>query len=170
MLHLNSLDTNPVSVALGSETPLEIKQGEKLTIPVRLTRRDGGAAACVLRPQSLLSKITTPELTIAADKSEGSCEISVAADAPLGEFSFWLQNETKIKWRDNPQALAVAEKQLADLNAVLAQTTDAARKTSLEEAVRQVTARIEALKKSTAEKELTVFIPSNSQRIRVVSK
>jgi hypothetical protein len=170
MLHVNPLDTNPVSVAIGSETTLEVKQGEKLSIPVRLTRRVGGAAACVLRPQSLLSKITTPELTIAADKSEGSCEISVAADAPLGEFSFWLQNETKIKWRDNPQALAAAEKQLADYNAALAQTKDGTGKSGLEEAIRQVTASIETLKKSTAEKELTVFMPSNSQRIRVIPK
>ncbi len=170
MLCVNPLDTSPVAVVLRGETPLEVKQGEKLSIPVRLTRRAGGAAECVLRPQSLLGKVTTPDLKIAADKSEGSCEISVAADAPLGEFSFWMLNETKIKWRDNPQSLSLAEKQLADYNASLAQTTEAARKTSLEEAIRQVTARVESLKKSTAEKELTVFIPSNSQRIRVMPK
>ena len=106
ILCVNIDDTAPLAIQLGDGTPLDVKQGEKLAIPIALTRRAGGDAACVLRPQNLLTKTTLTEVAIAADQSQGVAELSVAADAPLGEFACWLQCETKIKWRDNPQALA----------------------------------------------------------------
>ena len=170
MLGVQPLDTAPLSVTLGSETTVEVKQGEKLSIPVHVTRREGGNAPCLLRPKHLLAKVTTPELTIAADQSDGNCELTVAADAPLGEFSFWMENETKVKWRDNPQAQQRAESRLLEFNERLAQTSSPDEQQKLQASIVQVTAQIEALKGTTAEKELTVWLPTTTQRVRVVAK
>jgi hypothetical protein len=169
-LSVNALDVSPLTVTLGSPAVIEVKQGEKVSIPIQVQRRDGGAVASVLRPKNLIAKVTAPEVTIAADKQEGACELSVAADAPTGEFDLWLQAESKIKWRENPQALQRAEERLSKLNALLADSPSATSKQSLEEAIKQVTADVEALKKSTAEKELTVWLPTPTQRIRVLAK
>lgn len=172
ILSVNMDDTAPLSTQLGDGTTLDVKQGEKLAIPIALTRRAGSNAACVLRPQNLLVKTALAEVTIAADQSQGVAELTVAADAPLGEFACWLQCETKIKWRDNPQALARAEAQLQSLNTELAQaadTPDAAEKQKLQTAVEAATARVAELKQATAEKEVTVWLPSTTQRIRVIA-
>ncbi len=168
-LCVNPLDTAPLTIALGSESLMEVKQGEKLSIPIQITRRDGGAAACLLRPRDLPAKVTAPELTISADQPAGIAELSVAADAALGEFSIWMQSETKIRWQDNPQALQRAEVRLAELQSELTATAAAERKLSLEEAIKQVMGSIEALKTATAEKDLIVFLPTTTQRIRVIS-
>ncbi len=170
MLCIQPLDTAPLSIALGGEAILQAKQGEKLSIPLQITRRAGGDSACVLRPQALPAKVTSPELNIAADQSAGNCELTIAADAPLGEFSIWMQAETKVKWRDNPQALQRAEERLASLNTALTDTLDTDQKQSLAEAIKQTSTHIEALKTATAEKELTLFLPTTSQRIRVLAK
>ena len=90
---------------------------------------------------------------------------------PLGEFSFWLQNETKIKWRENPQALARAEAQVNKLNEALKnQAKDKADQPATEAALAQAKQRVEALKQSTAEKEITVWFPTSNQRVRVIPK
>lgn len=172
ILNVNIDDTAPLTTLLGDGSTLDVKQGEKLAIPIALTRRAGGAAACVLRPQNLLAKTGLAEVTIAADQAQGVAELTVAADAPLGEFTCWLQCETKIKWRDNPQALVRAEAQLQSLTTELnqaADTTDAAEKQKLQAAVDAATARVAELKLSTAEKEVTVWLPSTTQRIRVIA-
>jgi hypothetical protein len=169
-LGVNSQDTAPLLVQLGDGQVLEVKQGEKLSIPIKVTRRAGGDAACVLRPQNLPAKVTLGELTIPADKSEAVAALTVAGDAPLGESTFWMQNETKIKWRENPQRLEREQAYLAKLNEALAQADAATDKSPIEAAIKTATERVEELKKQTAEKQLTVWLPTTTQRIRVVAK
>lgn len=168
-LCVNPLDTAPMTVAVGTPQVVEVKQGDKLSVPVQLTRRDGGGAACVIRPQYLIPKVSVPELTIAAESSEGQWEVSVAADAPLGEFTLGGQVETKVKWRNNPQALARAEQALSDRQAALAAAQEPAQQVQLKADIEALTSRIETLKTATAEKELTVFLPTSGQTIRIVA-
>ena len=170
LLYVNSDDTAAITAQLGDGQTLEVKQGDKLSLPIALTRRAGGAAACVLRAQNVVAKVGLPEVTIAADQSTGAAELTVAEDAPLGEFTCWMQCETKIKWRDNPQALERAEAHLKRLNDALAQATEEPEKKSLQTAIEGVTARIATLKTTSAEKELTVWLPSTTQRVRIVGK
>lgn len=170
VLCVNPDDTAAITAQLGDGSTVEVKQGAKLSLPIALTRRAGGAVPCVLRPQNLVAKVGLPEATIAADQSAGAAELTVAEDAPLGEFTCWMQCETKVKWRDNPQALERAEAHLQRLNDALAQAAEEPEKKSLQTTIESVTARIATLKQSTAEKELTVWLPSTTQRVRVVSK
>ncbi len=161
-------DIAPVLVKLGDGATLDVKQGDKLTVPIQLVRRTGGGSACVLRPQQLPTKSSMPEVTVPADKSEAVTEIVIAGDTPLGEYSFWLQCETKIKWRDNPQSLTRAEANLQSLQDKLSNLADPDEKPRLESAIQTAKQGLESAKLSTAEKELTVWLPSTIQRIRVI--
>lgn len=167
---VNAADIAPILVELGDGLVIEVAQGAKATIPIKATRRDGGMAECTLRPQQLPPKSTLAETKIPADQTDVTAELNVAADAPLGEFTFWMQNETKVKKRPNPQSLDREEAYLAKLKAALETEQADETKTKLTEAITAVTAAVEELKKQTAEQEFTVWIPTTPQRIRITPK
>lgn len=170
-LQLSNLDMAPLQVQLGDGNPLEVKAGAKFNLPVKLNRQTGSAAECTLRPQSLPPKIALGEFKIAPDKAEASPEINVPADAAPGEYTFWIQTETKVKWRANPQALAREEAYQAKLKSALeANSTGDVPKAQVEAAAAKSAARIEELKKQTAEAEYTLFLPSNPIRLRILPK
>ncbi len=91
--------TTPVSIVLGADQPLVAKPGTNVSVPVKLTRRDGGGNPVVLRPRNLPPGVTVAEVTIAADQSEGAVEFKIAADAKLGNYTPWLLAETKVKFK-----------------------------------------------------------------------
>lgn len=170
-VQLSSVDLAPLQVQLGDGNPLEVKAGAKFNLPVKLVRQPGSAAECTLRPQSLPPKIALGEFKIAPDKAEASPEINVPADAAPGEYTFWIQTETKVKWRANPQALAREEAYQAKLKSALeANSTGDIPKAQVEAAAAKAVARIEELKKQTAEVEYTLFLPSNPIRLRILPK
>ncbi len=166
---VNPLDTAPVLVELGDGSPIEVSQGAKASIPIKLTRREGGQVECVLRPQSLPPKSTLGEIKIAADANEATAELNIAGDAPVGEYSLWMQNEVKVKLPLNPQALAREQAYLAQLTAAL-ETADEQLRSELNAAITASTATVEELKKQTAEREFTAWLPSTAQTIRITPK
>ena len=91
--------TSPVSIKLGGDQPIVIKPGTNVTVPVTLTRRDGGGNPVVLRARNLPPGVAVAEVTIPADKSEGAIEFKVAADAKLGRYNPWMLAETKVKFK-----------------------------------------------------------------------
>ena len=63
----------------------------------------------VLRGRDLPPGVSIGDVNIAADQSEASCEFKVNGGAAIGTYSIWMQAETKIKVKPNPQALARAQ-------------------------------------------------------------
>ncbi len=51
-------DLSPISITLGDGNVTEVKQGEAISLPIKLTRREGGKAACVVRPRDLPAGVT----------------------------------------------------------------------------------------------------------------
>jgi hypothetical protein len=168
---LVNVDTAPLQLRLGDGNPLEVKAGAKFNLPVKLIRQAGSAAECTLRPKALPSKVGLAEFKVAGDKAEASPEVNVPADAPVGEHTFWVQAETKVKWRANPQQLAREEAYAAKLKSTLeSNSTGDVPRPQVEAALKQANTRVEELKKSTAEQEYTVIVPSNPIRIRILPK
>lgn len=168
-LHVNAAESAPLRVQIGEPEQMhECSPASSLQIPVEVIRRAGGEGTCLLRPQDLPPKITVAELSIPADQSTATLEVKTAADTPAGEYTFWMQNETKVKWRENPQALARAEALLQQLNEQLAAADDE-QKPQLEAAIGETTRQIEGLRPRSAEKELTVWLPTNLIRLRVAA-
>jgi len=162
-------DVAPLSVAVGDGTAAEVKQGETLSLPIRLVRRDGGAAACVCRPRDFPPGVRAAEVTIAADQSEAAVEIKPNPDAPPGTYSIWLQVETKIKFAPNPQALKRAEAYRNQLQKLHDDPAQADKLEAVKAAIVEADKRIEAAKAAAAPREQTIFIPTNHATIRVVT-
>lgn len=91
---------SPLSVAIGDDTPTEIAKGSDAKIALRLVRRDGAQAACVVRPRDLPPGVTAAEVNVPADQDAAESEWKVAGDAVPGRYTFGFQVETKVKWRD----------------------------------------------------------------------
>ncbi|MEX1042934.1 MAG: hypothetical protein WDZ51_20030 [Pirellulaceae bacterium] len=168
MAAVNTADIAPLLVELGSGTTTEIKPGEKFSLPIKATRREGAQAEIILRPQHLPPKVPLGEIRIPADQSEAAPELTIPADAPPGDYTWWMQVETKVKFKPNPQALAREEAYLAKLQGAGEVSTDETEKQQITEAVAKVSATIEELKKQTAEQDFTVWLPSTPHRIRIV--
>ena len=92
-----STDPIPLSLELGEPGVAEIKRDGTLAVPIRLIRRDGGQAACVIRPRDLPAGITAAEVTIPAEQAEGVIELKVGSGSVAGTYSIWCQVETKLK-------------------------------------------------------------------------
>lgn len=166
-LFTNEKDSMPIAFAVGDQ-PLVMARGGKLPIPITVTRRAGGADKAVLRPQNLPAKTTLAEVTIEAAANEAKPELVIAADAPLGDATFWFQAESKVKFKNNPQAYERAEAHRAELEKLAADPTKAAQKEMIAAALKAATERATQLKEQTGEKDVQVFLPTNSVRVKIV--
>ena len=167
-LRVNALDTAPLLVELGGGQTLEMSRGGKLPFPIKVTRRSGGAGKCTLRPQNLPPKVTLGEVAVEGDKSEATAELTVAPDAPLGEYTFWMLNESPIKWRPNPQALTAAEAYATKVKAAAEDPAQAAEKPKFDAELKAANERVEQLKKSSAERDVTAYFPTTQLKMRIV--
>ncbi len=168
VLHINDKDTLPVTFNIGNETPLVMARGGKLPLPITVTRRPGGADKAVLRAQGLPAKVTLADVTIEGNAAEAKPELVIAADAPVGETTLWFQVETKVKFRNNPQALERAEATKAALEKIAADPARAAEKDAVAAALKTATDKVNQLKDPTGEKDVAVFLPTNSVRLKIV--
>ncbi len=161
-------DVSPISITVGDGTVAEVKKGESLTLPAKLTRREGGKTNCVLRPRDLPPKVTSADVTINADKNEGNIVFKVAGDATPGTYSLWLQAETKIKLKPNPQALDRANAYRAHLKQLSEDPAKADQREAVNEAIKAADERVKAAQASAKEQEITIFPPSPHVTIRIV--
>lgn len=169
MVNCNAQDLAPISFIVGGTEPLQMARGGKLPLPIKLTRRTGGADKVVMRPQNLPAKTTLGEVAIEGKDSEAKPEMAIAADAPVGEATFWFQVESKVKFRTNPQAFERAEAERAQLEKMQAdKSIDENKKKEIDAALKAATEKANKLKELTAEKEQQVFIPSSAVRIKIL--
>lgn len=161
-------DLSPISITLGDGNVVEVKQGESLSLPIKLIRREGGKAACVVRPRDLPAGITVGEVTIATDKNEAKWELKTTPATVAGTYSLWGQVETKIKIKQNPQALERAQQYRSRLQALHDDPAQTAKLESIKSAIAAADKQVEAAKAAANEQELTVFIPTSNVTLRVV--
>jgi hypothetical protein len=161
-------DLAPLSASLGSSDVVEIKKGESAKLPIKLVRREGGQGACVIRPRDLPAGVTAPEVNIAAEASEGECSFKAEMTSAPGTYSLWMQLETKIKLRPNPQALERAQAYRSHLQTLHDDPAQAANLDAIKSAIVEADKLVEAAKGPANEKELNVFIPTSNATIRVI--
>lgn len=163
-----SNDVSPLSVALGDGKVIEIKQGQSAAVPIKLTRREGGKNNIVLRRRDFPGGVTAGDVTIAADKAEANLDLKVGAKTALGTYSLWLQGETKIKVKPNPQLLERAQAYRTHLQTLHDDPAQADKLESIKAAITEADKRIEAAKAAAKDQELTVYIPTPHATIKVV--
>jgi hypothetical protein len=165
---VSDLDLSPLSITLGDDKTIEVKQGQSAAVPIKVTRRDGGKGSIVLRRRDFPSGVTAGDVTVAADKTEGNLALKVAAKAAVGTYSLWLQAETKIKVKPNPQSLERAQQYRAHLQSLHDDPAQADKLESIKSAISAADKQVEAAKSAAKEQELTVFIPTTHATLRVV--
>lgn len=163
------IDEAPLSVTFGKPPAelIEVKKGDQVTMPVVLIRRDGGQAACTVRARDLPPGFTAGQLTIGADKSEGEFQWKVSPKAEPGEYSLWLQVETKIKVVPDPQRLERAKAYRAHLQRLHDDPKNSTNLESIRAAIEQADKMVESAKAAAQPRELTAFLPSPNTTIRV---
>lgn len=161
-------DQIPISVSFGNSQVVEVKKGESVKIPVQLQRREGAKAACVARARHFPPGTKAADLTIPADKNEGEIEIKTEASSVPGTYSLWLQVETKIKIEPNPQAVQRAQIYRNHLGSLLEDPAQQAQQESIKAAIAEADKTLEAAKTASKEKEITVFLSTNSATLRVL--
>ncbi|MEM8735802.1 MAG: hypothetical protein AAGG44_16350, partial [Planctomycetota bacterium] len=171
-LYVNVSDRVPVRFALQSETSVEVEQGKSCELPILVNRLESSKVTAIARAKDLPPKTTCADVTIGADVDEAKATIKVAKDTPVGEYTVWMQCETKLNWSRNPQALQRLEDSLAESETTLKEAkesgADPAKVKQLEMFVAQVKDAVNQQRKSSSAKPLTVWIPSTSCTIRVV--
>ena len=161
-------DLSPLTIGLGEDAVLEVKKGAALSVPISITRREGGKEACVLRTRDLPAGVTAADVTVAADKTDGKLEIKVSDKAAPGTYSLWLQTETKIKLKPDVQPLQRAQDYRKHLQTLHDDPAQAAQLEAIKAAMGAADKQIEAAKAEAKEQQLTVFIPSPNLTFRVV--
>ncbi len=167
-LHVNDKETLPLTFASEAVQDLKMARGGKLPMTLAVVRRDNAKDKITLRPQNLPPKVTLGDVAIDGSASEAKPELVIAPDATPGQYTFWFQSETKIKFSNHPELLAQAE---SDRAAIEKLTKDPAQKDKLDalnEALKGSTERVKQLKDQTALKDLQVFLPWGPVRLRVL--
>lgn len=155
----SDLDTCPLSIDPASQDVVVAKKGTKVTVPIKVTRREGGSEAVVLRAQHLPPGVSAGDLTIAKDKSEAEWTIDVRNNAAVGSYSFWGQGETKVKFAVNPQALTRETQYRDTLKTIRADPDRSGDHAEIDKAIAETEKRIEAIKKQVAARDFTVYVP-----------
>ncbi|WP_164101529.1 PPC domain-containing protein [Candidatus Laterigemmans baculatus] len=106
----------PLSVTLGepsqptSEAPeaagkaTTTVQGTKLSVPVRVTRREGVKGELKLEARGLPAEIKAAPLTLTPETSEATLELTIEPTAPLGEVSFHLAGQGTVAYQRGEEA------------------------------------------------------------------
>jgi hypothetical protein len=119
----------PVSVSFGDGKIQETSRAGKLTIPVKVTRKEGVKGNLQLTPQGLPKEIKVGNVTVADKDAEGKAEITLDPKMKPGLYTIYFQGATKYSYRRNPQAVERAKKDQEQVNKV-AMAMAEARKTA----------------------------------------
>ncbi|MGI9466891.1 MAG: PPC domain-containing protein [Rubripirellula sp.] len=166
--HVSDRDLAPVTIRISDGKVAQIKKTEALSVPVAITRRNGGAEACVLRARNLPPGVTIADVTVAKDKNEGELKVSVSDKALPGTYSLWMQVETKLKVKPNTQALERAQVYRKHLQTLHDDPAQTAQLEAIKAAIVAADKKVEAAKAEAKEQQLTVYIPSPNLTIQVV--
>lgn len=100
----------PVSISVGEGRPLEVAADGRITLPLRVTRRDEFQTAFNLQPSGASGLAKAKVITIPEKAVTASLDLSVA-DTKLGPgtHTLWLQGSVAGKYRNNVAALTAAE-------------------------------------------------------------
>lgn len=163
-----ALDQCPVRITASMDTPMKVKKGDQIKVPISIARREGGKKKIVVRARDLPKGFRAGDLTIPADQDAAEWNVEVRPEAVEGTYTFWGQGETTVKVETNPQSLQRARQYRDDLKSKLDDEQFASQRESIQAALASAEADLVATEKRVAPRETTVFIPSSLITLSVV--
>ena len=89
---------------------IDAVRGQPIKIPVRIARRPGGESPVTVRLHHTATKTTAAEIKLEPNVADGTLDVQIPKDAPLGEYLFGTLCEVLVTV-PNPDPMA-AEKSL----------------------------------------------------------
>lgn len=115
----------PVTIASSETKPIEVPAEGKLAIPLTVTRRGEFLAAFNIRVGGHEALDKVKEIAIPEKATNATAEINLAeAKLPAGTHTLWFKGSVAGKYRNNPEAVGLAEAELEAANKVLASVSE----------------------------------------------
>lgn len=115
-LAVSDVELAPFYVEPKQGAALEMCRGGQLEIPLSITRRNEFQGPVQLTASDLPRGFQrVNNLTLAGNANEGKLTLTIPANAPLGEFNFYLRATAKHNYRRNPEAAEAAAKRKNEL-------------------------------------------------------
>lgn len=115
VLAVTAADTAPLTIELGEGKTWEMSRAGKLEIPVKVTRRGQIKGNITLTALGLPPNVQPQPLTFDGNTNEGKFAVQINPQAPLGDFSLYLQAQTTAAYRRDVPAAEAAAKAKADI-------------------------------------------------------
>ena len=161
-------EPEPVVVAAAEERVFEVKAGAKLSVPLRVARRYEFPAAFNMKAAGHPVLEKAKEFSIAEKATNAVFELNLAETAlPEGEHVVWFQGQVAGKYRNQPEAIAVADTELKSAEAAL-KSASAEAKAAIEERKKQAEAARKAAEERAKPRDVTLGVWSAPIRVKVV--
>jgi hypothetical protein len=138
----------PVQVQTAVATPVRGTKGSKLSIPLKITRKEGFKGDITLQPVGLPKEIQAPAVTIKDGAAEGTVELVVTPDTKPGDYTLFLSGRGSVSYRRNPAAAEQAELEKQAITKAAAELAAAA--ADAEKAKVEADAQVEQLRAATS--------------------
>ena len=125
VLAVNASDVEPFRVDAGEGKSWDMSRGGKLQIPLKLTRRGEIKAAVTFTAFGLPPNVQPQALAFDANTNEGKFELVLPTNAPLGKFTLYLQAQSTVGYRRDPQAAEAAVVAQTEITKIVADATTA---------------------------------------------
>ncbi|MBN8246563.1 MAG: hypothetical protein J0L84_03875, partial [Verrucomicrobia bacterium] len=133
VISVSAVEEAPVQLVPAGTGPWIVPADGKLVLPVTVLRHGEFPAAFNVRLAGRAELDKGKEASISEKATNATLELALSeAKLPEGVHRVWLQGQVAGKYRNQPEALAVAEDALKAVETALASATDADRK-ALEE-------------------------------------
>lgn len=161
-------EDEPVVVGAVEDRVHEVKAGAKLSVPLRVARRYEFPAAFNLKPAGLAAVDKAKEFSVPEKATNVVFELNLAEVAlPEGEHVFWLQGQAAGKYRNQPEAIAVADADFKAAEAAL-KTATAEQKPAIEQRRKDAEARRKAAEDRAKPRDVTMGVWSAPIRVKVL--
>ncbi len=161
-------ELEPVVVVATEDRVHEVKAGGKLSVPLKIGRRHEFPAAFNLRPAGSPPLEKAKEFSVAEKATNAVLELNLAETAlPEGDHVLWVQGQASGKYRNQPEAIAVADAELKAAEAAL-KSASAEQKPSLEKRHKEAEATRKAAEERAKPRDATVGVWSAPIQVRVL--
>ena len=121
-----SAEPAPVSIAATAARPIEVAAEGKLAVPLSIARRGDFLGAFNLKPAGHPTLDKAKDMVVAEKATNVTAEINLAElKLPAGTHTLWFQGSVAGKYRNNPDAVIVADAELKAADQALAAVSEA---------------------------------------------
>ena len=127
-LAVSGHEAAPYTVKVAEAKVWEMSRAGKLEIPIKVTRRGDFKGALAMTAAGLPPNAKVNNFNIDGNTTEMKVQLELPNNTPVGTFTFYLNAQSQVSYKRNPQAQAAAEAAKKEVDALLAKANEEAKK------------------------------------------